>query len=61
MEVTPDRGVRLELTTEEAVVRVVGTVFEVDRGPFGTAVAVDHGTVEGMALGIGTEPLASAT
>jgi ferric-dicitrate binding protein FerR (iron transport regulator) len=46
VEVTPDRGVSFEVTTDEAVVRVVGTVFEVERGLYGTAVAVDRGTVE---------------
>ncbi|MBX2797765.1 MAG: FecR family protein [Myxococcales bacterium] len=39
----PGRSVSVE--TEEAVVRVVGTALSVERGPFGTAVEVDHGEV----------------
>lgn len=39
-----DREVRIE--TEEAVVRVLGTVLTVDRGPFGTEVSVERGVVE---------------
>lgn len=45
VEVTPNRGVDLEITTDEAIIRVIGTGFSVDRGALGTAVAVRHGRV----------------
>lgn len=46
VRVTPDVGERVEVTTPEAQVRVRGTVFTVDHGPFGTIVGVEHGEVE---------------
>ncbi len=46
VEVEPDRGVKLDVTTREATVRVIGTGFTVQRDALGTRVAVAHGTVE---------------
>lgn len=46
VEVTPNRGVDLDVTTREAVVRVIGTGFTVQRDALGTRVTVAHGTVE---------------
>lgn len=46
VEVEPERGVELIVETEEARVRVVGTLFEVHREDFGTEVRVDRGAVE---------------
>lgn len=43
-----DREVRVE--TDEALVRVLGTVLTVDRGPFGTEVSVERGKVETTCL-----------
>lgn len=45
VEVEPDRGVKLSVQTREAIVRVIGTGFSVDRGALGTTVAVTHGRV----------------
>lgn len=46
VEVTPEKGVRLAVTTAEAEVRVVGTGFTVERDRLGTRVLVRHGRVE---------------
>ena len=46
VSVEPAAGHHLQIETPEARVQVVGTVFRVDRGPFGTEVQVDDGTVE---------------
>jgi hypothetical protein len=43
--VEPDRGVALQVRTDEAVVSVVGTGFDVTRDALGTSVAVRHGKV----------------
>ena len=45
LEVEPADGRQVEIHTEEAIVRVIGTALVVDRSPFGTSVAVDHGLV----------------
>lgn len=45
VEVTPERGVHLSVHTPEATVEVIGTGFDVRRGPLGTAVEVRHGRV----------------
>lgn len=45
VEVVPDRGAELTVTTDEATISVVGTGFSVDRNALGTTVAVRHGTV----------------
>lgn len=45
VEVTPDAGVELSVTTAEAVIRVVGTAFDVTRDKLGTTVTVAHGRV----------------
>jgi hypothetical protein len=45
VEVEPDQGVDLEVKTEEGSVFVVGTGFDVERGPIGTTVNVRHGRV----------------
>ncbi len=44
--VTPNQGIDLRVVTPEAEVRVVGTIFEVDRGSLGTRVQVEKGKVE---------------
>jgi ferric-dicitrate binding protein FerR (iron transport regulator) len=46
VSVTPKAGIDLQVKTLEATVRVVGTVFEVDRGALGTEVSVTRGAVE---------------
>lgn len=46
VDVTPDQGIRLDVTTDEAVVRVVGTGFDVTRDALGTRVEVRHGKVQ---------------
>ncbi len=46
VEVEPDRGIDFRVHTEEATIRVVGTVFSVGRSSLGTTVAVDRGKVE---------------
>jgi len=46
VEVTADKGIRLAVTTKEAVVRVIGTGFTVTRDTLGTRVDVRHGRVE---------------
>ncbi|MSQ01803.1 MAG: hypothetical protein EXR71_07910 [Myxococcales bacterium] len=46
VEVTPDRGLDVRISTREAEVRVVGTGFTVDRTALGTRVDVRHGLVE---------------
>jgi len=45
VEVEPKQGVQLAVRTDEGTVRVVGTGFDVDRGPLGTTVTVRHGKV----------------
>jgi ferric-dicitrate binding protein FerR (iron transport regulator) len=44
--VTPNEGIDLRVLTPEAEVRVVGTIFTVDRGALGTRVEVEKGRVE---------------
>lgn len=51
VEVTPHRGVRLEVQTEEATITVVGTVFEVERDTWGTVVRVSRGEVSVLCSG----------
>lgn len=46
VQVEPDQGVDLQIETPDALVRVVGTVFDVDRGFLGTTVTVQRGKVE---------------
>lgn len=46
VEVTPEQGIQLEVRTDEARVRVVGTGFDVTRDALGTSVSVSHGRVE---------------
>ncbi|MEQ1571924.1 MAG: FecR domain-containing protein [Myxococcota bacterium] len=46
VEVEPERGIDLVVETREARVRVVGTVFSVDRDALGTSVGVTRGKVE---------------
>lgn len=45
VSVEPGAGLDVQVTTDEAQVRVVGTVFTVDRGPLGTTVGVRRGEV----------------
>lgn len=45
VDVEPNQGVSLEVATEEGRVHVVGTRFDVDRGPLGTTVTVQAGRV----------------
>jgi ferric-dicitrate binding protein FerR (iron transport regulator) len=45
-EVEPERGIHLAVVTDEAHVRVTGTVFRVTRSALGTAVSVTRGGVE---------------
>lgn len=45
VQVEPDQGVTLTVSTEEATVRVIGTAFDVARAHFATEVRVDHGRV----------------
>ncbi|MEQ1564283.1 MAG: FecR domain-containing protein [Myxococcota bacterium] len=45
-EVTPNTGTRLSIVTEEATVRVIGTVLSVERDALGVTVGVEHGRVE---------------
>jgi hypothetical protein len=51
VEVTPHRGVDLTVSTPEAQVRVVGTVFLVDRLDQATRVEVQRGQVEVTCVG----------
>lgn len=46
VDVDPHEGVDLVVTTREAEVRVVGTIFVVDRDVHGTRVRVERGKVE---------------
>jgi hypothetical protein len=46
VEVEPDKGLDLTVSTREGEVRVVGTGFRVERSPLGTDVSVRHGRVE---------------
>ena len=46
VEVDPNAGVDLVVRTREGEVHVVGTIFEVERGPLGTRVAVQRGKVD---------------
>lgn len=45
-QVTPDQGIDLRVETPDAEVRVVGTIFSVDRDALGTRVEVEKGKVE---------------
>ncbi len=45
VEVTPGKGIGLQVVTDEAVVRVLGTGFTVRRDALGTTVKVLHGQV----------------
>ena len=45
VSVEPGAGLDVQVSTDEAQVRVVGTVFTVDRGPLGTTVGVRRGEV----------------
>jgi hypothetical protein len=45
VSVEPGAGLDVRVTTDEALVHVVGTVFEVNRGPLGTRVEVTRGQV----------------
>jgi len=46
VEVEPDRGIEFHVETAEASIRVVGTVFSVERSNLGTSVSVERGKVE---------------
>jgi hypothetical protein len=46
VDVEPDRGIQFRVETAEASIRVVGTVFAVERSSLGTSVTVDRGEVE---------------
>ncbi|MEQ1567128.1 MAG: glycosyltransferase, partial [Myxococcota bacterium] len=52
VSVTPHRGVDLTVATPEAVVRVVGTVFSVERELEATEVVVERGTVNVTCVGL---------
>ena len=45
VDVVPKSGTSLSVVTEEAVIRVVGTAFEVRRDPLGVTTTVAHGRV----------------
>lgn len=45
VDVVPNSGTSLSVVTEEAVIRVVGTAFEVRRDPLGVTTTVEHGRV----------------
>jgi hypothetical protein len=45
VSVEPGAGLDVQVHTDEALVKVVGTVFEVERGPLGTTVGVTRGKV----------------
>lgn len=45
VEVDPEAGIDFAVQTDEALVRVLGTRFEVDRDPYGTRVHVERGEV----------------
>lgn len=45
VEVEPNQGVLLAVQTREALVRVIGTGFSVERSALGTSVRVSHGRV----------------
>ena len=51
VEVEPGRGIQLQVHTDEATVRVIGTGFRVTRDALGTAVEVRHGRVEATCRG----------
>ncbi len=51
VDVEPNRGVDLTVNTDEALVRVVGTAFDVHREHFATEVVVDHGRVSVTCVG----------
>jgi hypothetical protein len=46
VEVEPERGIEFRVETAEASIRVVGTVFAVERSTLGTSVTVERGRVE---------------
>ena len=45
VSVEPGAGLDVQVLTDEALVQVVGTVFQVERGPLGTRVGVTRGKV----------------
>ncbi|MEN0061915.1 MAG: FecR family protein [Myxococcota bacterium] len=45
VDVEPDTGQTVRVTTPEAEVTVLGTIFDVERGPFGTRTSVERGRV----------------
>lgn len=45
VSVEPGAGLDVQVATDEALVKVVGTVFQVERGPLGTTVGVTRGKV----------------
>ncbi len=45
VDVVPDRGVDLQIETPDALVAVVGTVFDISADPTGTTVSVRRGKV----------------
>lgn len=51
VKVTPHQGVDLTVSTPEATIRVVGTVFSVDRSHRATRVTVTEGTVRVTCIG----------
>ncbi len=51
VSVDPNRGIDLTVRTNEALVRVVGTEFDVHREHFATEVVVDHGRVSVTCVG----------
>ena len=55
VSVTPQQGIDLVVSTPEASVSVVGTIFSVSRDLLGTTISVEHGTVEVACTG--AEPL----
>lgn len=60
VEVEPDQGVQLMIETDEAIVRVIGTGFDVHRNALGTSVDVRHGKVS-VDCKIGQDFLLTAT
>jgi ferric-dicitrate binding protein FerR (iron transport regulator) len=57
VEVEPGRGIKLDVQTREAEVRVIGTGFTVNRSALGTRVEVAHGIVEVTCEGEATTSL----
>jgi ferric-dicitrate binding protein FerR (iron transport regulator) len=46
LDIRPDQGIHLVLTTPEGEITVLGTQFSVQRGPLGTSVEVRRGKVQ---------------